>query len=181
MIEGHILATYHFWYIIFKGENGIMTYKETVLTPEGVAKLEQELQHLKTVRRREIAARIKQAIAFGDLSENSEYDEAKNEQAFIEGRIVTLENMLKNAKVIDDEDISTDVVSIGSTVKLLDVEFDDILEYTIVGSAEADPAKNKISNESPVGRALIGKTKGSDVDVTAPDGIIKFKILEINK
>lgn len=158
-----------------------MTYKETVLTPEGVAKLEQELQHLKTVRRREVAERIKQAIAFGDLSENSEYDEAKNEQAFIEGRIVTLENMLKNAKVIDDEDITTDVVSIGSTVKLLDVEFDDILEYTIVGSAEADPAKNKISNESPVGSALIGKTKGSEVDVAAPDGVIKFKILEINK
>jgi transcription elongation factor GreA len=181
MVEGHILATYHFWYIIFKGENGIMTNKETVLTPEGVAKLEQELQYLKTVRRREIASRIKQAIAFGDLSENSEYDEAKNEQAFIEGRIVTLENMLKNAKVIDEEDISTDVVSVGSTVKLLDVEFDDIIEYTIVGSAEANPAKNKISNESPVGSALIGKAKGSEVDVAAPDGVIKFKILEINK
>lgn len=158
-----------------------MTNKETVLTPEGVAKLEQELQNLKTVRRREIAARIKQAIAFGDLSENSEYDEAKNEQAFIEGRIVTLENMLKNAKVIDDDDISTDVVSIGSTVKLLDIEFNDIIEYTIVGSAEANPTDNKISNESPVGSALIGKAKGSEVDVAAPDGVIKFKILEINK
>ncbi|HHY81956.1 MAG TPA: transcription elongation factor GreA [Clostridiales bacterium] len=158
-----------------------MTNRETILTPEGVAKLEQELQYLKTVRRREIAARIKSAIDYGDLSENSEYDEAKNEQAFIEGRIVTLENMLKNAKVIDDEDISTDVVSIGSTVKLLDVEFDEILEYTIVGSAEADPSKNKISNESPVGRSLIGKTKGSEVNVVIPDGVIKFKILEINK
>lgn len=158
-----------------------MTNRETVLTPEGVAKLEQELQMLKSVRRREIALRIKQAIAFGDLSENSEYDEAKNEQAFIEGRIVTLENMLKNAKIIDDEDITTDIVSIGSMVKLLDVEFDDVIEYTIVGSAEADPLKNKISNESPVGSALIGKPKGTEVDVTVPDGVVKFKILEISK
>lgn len=158
-----------------------MTNRETVLTPEGVAKLEQELQMLKSVRRREIALRIKQAIAFGDLSENSEYDEAKNEQAFIEGRIVTLENMLKNAKIIDDEDITTDIVSIGSMVKLLDVEFDDVIEYTIVGSAEADPLKNKISNESPVGSALIGKPKGAEVDVTVPDGVVKFKILEISK
>ncbi|MBE3101862.1 MAG: transcription elongation factor GreA [Firmicutes bacterium] len=159
----------------------MMTNRETVLTPEGVAKLEQELQMLKSVRRREIALRIKQAIAFGDLSENSEYDEAKNEQAFIEGRIVTLENMLKNAKIIDDEDITTDIVSIGSMVKLLDVEFDDVIEYTIVGSAEADPLKNKISNESPVGSALIGKPKGTEVDVTVPDGVVKFKILEISK
>lgn len=158
-----------------------MTNRETVLTPEGVAKLEHELHYLKTVRRREVASRIKQAIAFGDLSENSEYDEAKNEQAFIEGRIVTLENMLKNAKVIDDEDITTDTVSIGSMVKVLDVEFNDVIEYTIVGSAEADPSKNKISNESPVGSALIGQTKGAEVDVAVPDGVIKFKILEISK
>jgi transcription elongation factor GreA len=155
--------------------------KETLLTPEGVAKLEHELIQLKTVRRREVAERIKQAIAFGDLSENSEYDEAKNEQAFIEGRIVTLENMLRNARIIDDEDISTDEVSIGSTVKLLDVEFDEVIQYSIVGSAEADPLQNKISNESPVGRALIGKPVGAEVDVNVPDGIIKFKILEINK
>lgn len=158
-----------------------MTNKETVLTPEGVHKLEQELHTLKTVRRREIADRIKQAIAFGDLSENSEYDEAKNEQAFIEGRIVTLENMLKNAKVIDDEDIRTDVVGVGSIVRLLDVEFDEEITYTIVGSAEADPSKNKISNESPVGSAIIGKKKGSEVDVSVPDGVLKFKILEISK
>ena len=158
-----------------------MISKETLLTPEGVARLEQELNFLKTVRRREIAERIKQAIAFGDLSENSEYDEAKNEQAFIEGRIVTLENMLRNVIVIDDEDISTDRVSIGSTVKILDIEFDETAEYTIVGSAEADPAKNKISNESPVGRSLIGQQIGSEVDVNVPDGVIKFRILEINK
>ncbi len=158
-----------------------MTNKEIILTPEGVMKLENELIHLKTVRRREVAQRIKQALAFGDLSENSEYDEAKNEQAFIEGRIVSLENMLKNAKIIDDEDIVTDIVSVGCTVKLLDVEFDEIIEYTIVGSAEADPSKNKISNESPVGRALIGQEVDDEVTVNVPDGIIKFKILEIKK
>ncbi|NLN41002.1 MAG: transcription elongation factor GreA, partial [Clostridiales bacterium] len=124
---------------------------------------------------------IKQAIAFGELSENSEYDEAKNEQAFIEGRIMALENMLRNVRVIDDEDITTDRVSIGSTVKILDIEFDEVLEYTIVGSAEADPGQNKISNESPVGKALIGNQIGDIVDVNVPDGVIKFKILEINK
>ncbi|HZK34580.1 MAG TPA: transcription elongation factor GreA [Bacillota bacterium] len=158
-----------------------MTYKQTVLTLNGVVKLEQELKHLKTVKRREVAGRIKQAIAFGDISENSEYDEAKNEQAFVEGRIVNLENMLKNAKIIADEDISTDVVSIGSIVKVLDVEFDDTIEYTIVGSAEANPSLNMISNESPVGRALLGQPKGTEVEAKVPDGVIKFKILEIRK
>jgi len=156
-------------------------YKETILTHEGVAKLEEELRYLKTVKRKEVAERIKQAIAFGDLSENSEYDEAKNEQAFVEGRIVTLENLLRNAKVIDDEDISTDVVSIGVTVKLLDVETNDVVEYTIVGSTEANPTENKISNKSPVGKALLGKPVGATVDIHAPDGVIKFKILEIRK
>ena len=156
-------------------------YKETILTHEGVAKLEEELRYLKTVKRKEVAERIKQAIAFGDLSENSEYDEAKNEQAFVEGRIVTLENLLRNAKVIDDEDISTDVVSIGVTVKLLDVETNDVVEYTIVGSTEANPSENKISNKSPVGKALLGKPVGATVDVHVPDGVIKFKILEIHK
>lgn len=158
-----------------------MTYKQTVLTTKGVEKLEQELLHLKTVKRREVAERIKQAMSFGDISENSEYDEAKNKQAFIEGRIVILENMLKNALIVDDEDISTDVVSIGSIVKVLDIEFDDIIEYTIVGSAEANPSLNMISNESPVGRALIGKAKGDEVEAKVPDGVIKFKILEIRK
>lgn len=158
-----------------------MTYKQTVLTTKGVEKLEQELLHLKTVKRREVAERIKQAMSFGDISENSEYDEAKNKQAFIEGRIVVLENMLKNALIVDDEDISTDVVSIGSIVKVLDIEFDDIIEYTIVGSAEANPSLNMISNESPVGRALIGKAKGDEVEAKVPDGVIKFKILEIRK
>jgi transcription elongation factor GreA len=158
-----------------------MTYKKTVLTTKGVEKLEQELLHLKTVKRREVAERIKQAMSFGDISENSEYDEAKNKQAFIEGRIVVLENMLKNALIVDDEDISTDVVSIGSIVKVLDIEFDDTIEYTIVGSAEANPSLNMISNESPVGRALIGKAKGDEVEAKVPDGVIKFKILEIRK
>jgi len=156
-------------------------YKDTILTPEGVAKLEEELEYLKTVKRKQIAERIKQSIAFGDLSENSEYDEAKNEQAFVEGRIVILENLLRNARIIDEEDITTDVVSVGSKVKLQDVETNDIMEYTIVGSTEADPAKNKISNKSPVGMALLGKSVGTVVDVYVPDGVIKFKILDISK
>ena len=158
-----------------------MQNKEVVLTYEGLQKLEQELENLKTVRRREVAERIKQALSFGDLSENSEYDEAKNEQAYVEGRIVQLENMLKNAKVIDEDEVKTDAVSIGSKVKVLDKEYDEEVEYHIVGSTEADPSKYKISYESPVGKALIGKKKGTLVEVDVPDGTIKFKILEINK
>ncbi|HOM03462.1 MAG TPA: transcription elongation factor GreA [Acetivibrio sp.] len=158
-----------------------MVNKEVVLTYEGLQKLEQELENLKTVKRREVAERIKQALSFGDISENSEYDEAKNEQAYIEGRIFQLENMLKNAKVIDEDDIKTDVVGIGSKVKVLDMEFDEEVEYYIVGSTEADPSQYKISNESPVGKALIGQKQGSVVEVMVPDGVIKFKILEINK
>ncbi|SFR09347.1 transcription elongation factor GreA [Desulfoscipio geothermicus] len=153
--------------------------KEVILTLEGLKKLEEELQQLKTVRRREVAQRIKQAIEFGDISENSEYEDAKNEQAFIEGRILTLEKMLRNAKIIDDENLGTEVVSIGSTVLLRDVEFGDEVKYTIVGSAEADPEKNKISNESPVGKAILGKNKGETVDVTVPAGVLKYEILDI--
>ena len=158
-----------------------MQNKEIVLTYEGLQKLEQQLENLKTVRRREIAERIKQALSFGDISENSEYDEAKNEQAYVEGRIIQLENMLKNAKVIDEDEVKTDVVSIGSKVKVLDKEFEEEVEYHIVGSTESDPSRYKISYESPVGKALIGKKKGTLVEVDVPDGIIKFKILEINK
>ncbi|NLD50592.1 MAG: transcription elongation factor GreA [Clostridiaceae bacterium] len=158
-----------------------MVNKEVVLTYEGLQKLEQELEFLKAVKRREIAERIKQALSFGDISENSEYDEAKNEQAHVEGRIIQLENMLKHAKVIDEDDVKTDVVSVGSKVKVLDVEFDEEVEYYIVGSTEADPSKYKISNESPVGMALLGKKKGSTVEVSVPDGVIKFKILGIKK
>jgi transcription elongation factor GreA len=156
-----------------------MTNKEVLLTYEGLKKLEKELEYLK-VKRLEVADRIKQALSFGDISENSEYDEAKNEQAQMEGRIVQLENMLKHAKVIDDE-VRTDSVNIGSKVKLLDLEFDETFEYHIVGSTEADPMKQKISNESPVGSALMGKKKGDTVDVQVPDGTVKFKILEIYK
>jgi transcription elongation factor GreA len=158
-----------------------MANKEVVLTYEGLKKLEEELEYLKGVKRREIAERIKQALSFGDISENSEYDEAKNEQAQVEGRIIQLETMLKRAKVIDEDEVSTEKVSIGSKVKLLDLEYNEEVEYSIVGSTEADPSKFKISNESPVGSALIGKTKDSVVDVVVPDGIIKFKILEIYK
>lgn len=158
-----------------------MSGKEIVLTYEGLKKLEEELEYLKTVKRREIAERIKQALAFGDISENSEYDEAKNDQAHVEGRIVQIENMLKHAKVIDEDEVNTDNVSLGSKVKLLDMEFDEEVEYSIVGSTEANPSKFKISNESPVGSALMGKKEGSVVEVVAPEGVIKFKILKIHK
>lgn len=158
-----------------------MSAKEVVLTYEGLKKLEEELTQLKSVKRLEIAERIKQALSFGDLSENSEYDEAKNEQAQVEGRIVVLENMLKNAKVIDEDEVSTDAVSLGSKVKLYDEEFEEEIVYSIVGSTEANPAQFKISNESPVGAALMGKKVGSTIEVSVPDGVIKFKVLEISK
>ncbi|OPY57596.1 MAG: Transcription elongation factor GreA [Pelotomaculum sp. PtaU1.Bin035] len=156
-----------------------MKEKEVILTVGGLKKLEDELEELKSVRRREVAERIRQAIAFGDISENSEYEDAKNEQAFIEGRILTLEKMLRNAKIIDDENLGTEVVSIGSVVLLKDLEFDDEFEYTIVGSAEADPGANKISNESPVGRAILGQPKGSVVEVAVPAGQLKYQIIDI--
>jgi transcription elongation factor GreA len=153
--------------------------KEVILTREGLEKLEKELEELKTTRRREVAARIKQAIEFGDISENSEYEDAKNEQAFIEGRILTLEQMLRNARVIDDERAGTDEVTLGSTVLLKDLEYGDEVEYTIVGSVEADPGAHKISNESPVGKAILGQRKGSIVEVSVPAGLLKYQILDI--
>jgi transcription elongation factor GreA len=155
--------------------------KQNILTIEGLAKLEEELDFLKSKKRAEIALRIKQALAFGDISENSEYDEAKNEQAFVEGRIAQIENILKTAKVIDEDDIQTDIVSVGCKVTLKDIDLGDEVEYSIGGSAEADPLNLKISNESPVGKALIGKGIGSIVDIVVPDGIIKYEILKINK
>jgi transcription elongation factor GreA len=158
-----------------------MAEKHVVLTYEGVKKIEEELNYLKTVKRKEVTEKIKVAIGYGDLSENAEYDEAKNEQAFVEGRIATLENMLKNAKILDDEDIKTDVVSIGSTVRVKDLEFDDELEFTIVGSAEADPVQMKISNEAPIGRGLLGKKVGDKVEIQVPDGLSTFEILEIKR
>ena len=158
-----------------------MAGKEHILTLDGLKKLEEELEYLKTVKRKEVSERIKVAIGFGDLSENSEYDEAKNEQAQLEERIFKIENIISNAKIIDDDDISLEKVSVGSKVKVLDVEYDEEIEYTIVGSTEADPYEAKISNESPVGRALLGKKKGDTVEVQVPDGIIKYKIVDISR
>lgn len=155
--------------------------KENLLTVSGLAKLEEELEYLRATKRAEVAQRIKQALAFGDISENSEYDEAKNEQAFVEGRIAQLENILKTAKVIDDEDINTETVNVGAKVLVKDEDLGDEMEYTIVGSAEADPINMKISNESPVGKALIGRTVGEVVEIHVPDGILKYKILGIKK
>ncbi|ACX52741.1 transcription elongation factor GreA [Ammonifex degensii KC4] len=156
-----------------------MKEKEIVLTPEGLRRLEEELELLKSVRRREVAERIKQALAFGDISENAEYEDAKNEQAFVEGRIITLEKILRHARVIDQEEIGTEEVTIGSTVRLKDLADGAEYEYTIVGSEEADPAAHRISYESPVGRALLGKKKGDTVDVDVPAGKLSFQILDI--
>jgi len=161
--------------------SGAFNVQDNFLTLEGIKKLEDELRHLKTVKRQEVAEKIKVAISFGDLSENAEYDEAKNEQALMEGRIVLLESTLRSAKVISEEDVTTDVVSMGGIVKILEVEFDEETEYSMVGSAEADPMNGKISNESPLGRALIGHAAGETVSVQTPDGPMALKILEIRK
>ena len=154
--------------------------KETLLTAEGLKKLEQELAHYKSVRRIEVAERIKIAIEYGDISENSEYDDAKNEQAFIEGHISELENKINTAKIID-EAVKSDVVSVGSKVTVLDTMYNDELEYVIVGSSEADPFNNRISNESPVGKALMGAKKGQTVSVDTQVGILKYKVLDIER
>ena len=158
-----------------------MAGKEVILTYEGLKKLEEELEQLRGPKRMEIKERIKVALSFGDISENSEYDEAKNEQAYVEGRTVQLETMLKNARVIDEDDVSTDKVTIGSKVRLLDMEYNEEIVYTIVGSTEANPAQFKISNESPVGSALMQKKKGNVIEVLVPDGMLKFKIIKIEK
>ena len=152
--------------------------QEVILTQEGFEKLEEELNYLKTEKRTEIAERIKTARGFGDLSENSEYDEAKGAQAENEQKIAELEVKIRNAKVIDSKEIDTKTVQIGNTVKLFDEEFEEEVIYTIVGSTEVDLAENKISNESPIGKALLGRKKGEVVDVDAPDGIIKFRSLQ---
>ena len=159
----------------------MITEKEVLLTVDGMNKLEEELEHLKAVKRREVAERIKVAISYGDISENSEYEDAKNEQAFIEGRIITLEKMLRNAKLIKDDEVDIKKVSVGSIVTLEDIEYGDKLEYQIVGSAESDPSENKISNESPLGKALLGMGKGKTIEVAAPVGQIQYKILKISK
>ena len=155
--------------------------KEILMTKEGLEKLENELEELKVVRRKEVAEKIKQALAFGDLSENSEYDEAKNEQAQVEARIAQIEGMLKVARVVDNDSISTDAVSVGTRVKLLDVEFEEEEEYAIVGSSEADPSQNRLSYESPVGKSLLGKKVGDVVEVEVPAGKIQFKVLDISR
>lgn len=158
-----------------------MSDNETILTLDGLKKMEEELEQLKTVRRKEVAARIRQAIEFGDISENSEYEDAKNEQAFIEGNILALEKKLRSAKVIDESEVNTNVVSVGSTVKIQNVETSAEYEYTIVGSVEADPNVNKISNESPIGQGILGAAVGQIVDINAPVGVLRFKIVEIHK
>lgn len=155
--------------------------KEVLLTQEGFDKLEQELENLKTVKRVEIAERIKVALGFGDLSENSEYDEAKNAQAENETKIAELENKIRYAKIIDESEIDTKTVQVGNTVKLLDLEFDEEVSYTIVGSTEVDIAQNKISNESPIGSAILGAKKNQIVEVQAPAGVMQYKVLSITK
>lgn len=159
-----------------------MAAKPIILTPEGYKKLEEELETLKVEGRKEIAEKIKEARSYGDLSENAEYDAAKDAQAAMEQRITNIENMLKNAQIVSDSDVSTDTISIGSRVKLYDMDLEEEVEYTIVGSTEANPDEEKISDESPIGRALLGKTVDETVNVELPDGdVIQFKVLEINK
>ncbi len=158
-----------------------MGEKEILLTQEGYNNLEKELEELKTVKRYEISERIKVALGFGDLSENSEYDEAKNAQAANENKIAELEAKLRYAKIIDESEIDTKTVQVGNTVTVLDMDFDEEVEYNIVGTTEVDLAQNKISNESPIAKALIGRKVKDVVDVEAPSGIIKMKILKISK
>ena len=154
--------------------------KEVILTPEGFKKLKEEIEHLSNHKRREVAERIRVARQFGDITENSEYDDAKNDQALLEHRIAILEERMANARVITKKDVAKDVVSVGSKVRLRDLALKQTFEYRIVGSAEANPAENKLSNESPVGKAIIGKKKGETVEVTTPRGkALKYKIMDI--
>lgn len=158
-----------------------MDDRELLISSEGIKKLEQELEHLKTVKRREVAQRIKEARHFGDLNENSEYDEAKNEQAFIEGRIATLEKVLRNARVVDHNEVEPDRVHIGSTVNLKDMATGEEFSYTIVGSNEAEPALSKISYMSPVGRSVFGQRAGGVVTVKLPGGKAEYQILTVSQ
>lgn len=156
-----------------------MAEKQVMLTEAGLKKLEEKLEKLKSVRRIEVAERIKQAIDFGDISENSEYEDAKNEQAFIEGEILTLEKMLRNSQIIEDDKSNKGIVALGNTVVIKDLEFNEDQVYTIVGSAEADPKELKISNESPVGQAIIGKKIGDTIEVHVPAGVLQYQLVEI--
>ena len=158
-----------------------MEEKEVIMTQEGYDRLEEELEFLRTEKRTEIAERIKVALGFGDLSENSEYDEAKNAQADNEIKIATLENKLRYAKIIDESEIDTKTVQVGNIVKLLDMEYDEEVTYTIVGSTEVDLKENKISNESPIGSAILGAKKNQVVEIEVPAGIVKYKVLSIKK
>ena len=153
--------------------------KEVILTPDGYKKLQAEIENLSTVRRREVAERIRIAREFGDIAENAEYDSAKNEQAHLEARIALLEERLKSARVVTKKEIKSGEVSVGTTVRLRDVKAGKTVEYHIVGSAEANPAEHRLSNESPVGKAIIGHKKGETVEVPTPRGSLKYKILEI--
>ena len=152
-----------------------------LMTREGLKKLEEEVEYLRTIKRKEVAEKIKQARDYGDLSENFEYDEAKNEQAFTEGRILQIEEMLKKVEVVESEDLIGDIVNVGTKVKVLDLEFNEEVEYIIVGPTEADPFENKISNESPVGRSLVGHKVDEIIKVEVPDGFAEYKILEVSK
>jgi len=155
--------------------------KKNIMTHEGLLALEEELQNLKVVRRKEVAAKIKEAREQGDLSENAEYDAAKEEQASIESRIDEIEKILKNAEVFDDETTEAGTINIGCTIKIKDLEDGEIEEYKLVGSTESNSLKGKISNESPVGRALVGKKTGDVVDVETPVGVLKYEIIEVTK
>lgn len=156
-----------------------MPEKEVLLSEEGLKQLEQELSYLLTVKRLEVADRIKQAREYGDITENSEYEDAKNEQAFIEGRILVLEKTLRNARIIDTPVSGSTAVALGNTVLLRDLEFGDEISYVIVGTLEADPMAHRISNESPVGQAILGKSVGTVVEVDAPVGVLRYEVLEI--
>ena len=158
-----------------------MEDKGVIVSKEGFEKLEKELDYLRTTKRAEIAEKIKVALGFGDLSENSEYDEAKNAQAENEGKIAELENKIRYAKIIDESEIDTKTVQVGNIVKVHDEEYDEDVTYTIVGSTEVDLTQNRISNESPMGKALLGAKKNQTVEVQAPAGVIKYKILSITK
>lgn len=155
--------------------------KQIFVSKEGYQKLENELEHLKTVKRKEVALAIQKARSFGDLSENSEYDEAKNEQAEIESRIAMLEMTLANATILDDKDIKTDKVSVGNTVKLYNIATEQEEEYRIVGSTEADPIESKISDDCPLGKTLLGQRVGDSINVETPGGIVKYTVISISK
>ena len=155
--------------------------KQTILTKEGLQNLEEELEYLKVTKRKEVSERIKKALAFGDLSENSEYDEAKNDQALVETRILEIENMIKTSKVLDDKDINTNSIFVGCKVSVRDLDNKKDFEYKIVGSSEADPLQGKISSDSPIGSELLGKRKEDKIKVRTPGGIRNFEILKIFK